>query len=138
MEAFMITIVIADDHQLVRQGIKAILGEIKDIEIIGEAVDGVEAINVIGKLQPDVAIIDIVMPCLNGIQSIEKIAALNLKTKIIVLSMFSDITMVQQALLKGARGYLVKRSVTNELLPAIETVLKGEVYLSPIIGEIEE
>jgi two-component system response regulator NreC len=134
----MITIVIADDHQLVRQGIKAILGGNKDIEVIGEAVDGVEAINVIGGLKPDVAILDIVMPCLNGIQSIEKLTALNLKTKIIVLSMFSDITIVQQALLKGAKAYLVKRSVTNELLPAIEKVLKGEVYLSPLISEIKK
>jgi DNA-binding NarL/FixJ family response regulator len=132
----MITVVIVDDHLLVRRGIKAILEKNKDINIIGEAADGVEAISVVASLKPDVAIIDIIMPRLNGIQAIEKITALDLKTKIIVISMYSEVTTVQQALEKGAYGYLVKRSITDELLLAIEIVSKGEIYLSPVITQI--
>jgi DNA-binding NarL/FixJ family response regulator len=132
----MTTVVIVDDHLLVRRGIKAILEKNKDIHIIGEAADGVEAISIVAGLKPDVAIIDIIMPRLNGIQAIEKITALDLKTKIIVISMYLEVTMVQQALEKGADGYLVKRSIADELLPAIEIVSKGEIYLSPVITQI--
>jgi DNA-binding NarL/FixJ family response regulator len=131
----MIQVIIADDHNLVRQGIRAILEKTEDIEVIGEAEDGQEAVTLVEKLKPDVVVMDMAMPRLNGTQALEKIQALGLETKVVILSMYSDTIMVRQALKTGARGYLLKRSVTAELLFAIRAAAQGEIYLSPSVSK---
>lgn len=131
----MIRVIIADDHHLVRQGIRALLDKADNIEVIGEAADGQEAIELVQRLVPDVAVVDISMPRLDGAQAIERIYKLGLPTRMIILSMHSDITVIQQVLKQGARGYLLKRSVTEELILAIRAAYQGELYLSPAISE---
>jgi DNA-binding NarL/FixJ family response regulator len=131
---FVITVIIVDDHNLVRQGIKAILEKVADIEVIGEAADGQEAVTLVSRLKPKVVLMDIALPNLNGVQAAAKIQALNIDTRIVILSMYSDAVMVRQALQNGARGYLLKQSVTEELLLAIQAANRDEIYLSPAIA----
>jgi DNA-binding NarL/FixJ family response regulator len=130
----VIRVVLADDHHLVRQGIRALLERVKDIEVVGEAADGQEAVDLVQRLTPDVLVMDIAMPRLTGIQATERLRALGAATQVVVLSMYSDETLVRQALRSGARGYLLKRSVTEELLVAIRAAVRGEIYLSPAIS----
>jgi DNA-binding NarL/FixJ family response regulator len=130
----MIKVVIADDHHLVRQGIHALLEKAPDIEVIGEAEDGQQAIELVEKHVPDVLVIDISMPRLNGIQATQRVQSLRLPTQFVMLSMHSDDLMVRQALRNGAHGYLLKKSVAEELLLAIRAAAQGETYLSPSIS----
>jgi DNA-binding NarL/FixJ family response regulator len=131
----MIRVIIADDHHLVRQGIRALLQNAGDIEVIGEAATGQEAVELTEKLKPDVVVMDISMPRLDGIQATERIVALSLPTQVVVLSMHSDATIVQQLLRRGVKGYLLKRSITEELLLAVRAASQGEIYLSPTISD---
>jgi DNA-binding NarL/FixJ family response regulator len=132
----MIRVIVADDHHLVRQGIRALLEKAKDIQVVGEAADGVEAIQLVKELRPDVMVMDIVMPRMNGTQVLDQIQALKLAVRVVILSMYSDETIVRQALRSGARGYLLKRSVTEELLLAVRSASMNEVYLSPAVSSI--
>jgi len=129
-----IRVIIADDHHLVRQGIRALLEKADDIEVIGEAADGQEAVELVERLAPDVLVMDIAMPRLDGNQALGRVHALGVATQVVMLSMYSDETLVRQALRNGARGYLLKRSVTEELLLAIRAASRGEIYLSPAIS----
>jgi DNA-binding NarL/FixJ family response regulator len=130
----MIRVVIADDHHLVRQGLRALLERASDVEVVGEAADGYEALALTERLLPDVLVLDINMPGMTGIQVVEQLRSRKLATAIVMLSMYSDETLVRQALQKGARGYLLKRSVTEELLLAIRAASGGELYLSPEVS----
>ena len=130
----MIRLVIAEDHHLVRQGIRVLLEREKDIEVVGEAVDGREAVELVQSLTPDVLLMDIAMPRLDGIQALEKLRALNIATQTVILSMYSDDALVRQALHNGARGFLLKGSVSEELLLAIRAADKGAAYLSPAVS----
>lgn len=130
----MIRVIVADDHHLVRQGIRALLDKADDIEVIGEAADGRQAIELVERLTPDVLMLDISMPGLDGIQAIQKVQRLGVATRVVILSMYSDPTLVRQALRGGAKGYLLKRSVTEELLLAVRAASRGETYLSPAIS----
>lgn len=132
----MVRVLIADDHTLVRKGIIALLEKSGEMEVVGEAADGYETLVKINDLHPEVVVMDISMPNLNGIQAIEKVACQGLDVKVVVLSMHSDMATVRQALKKGAKGYLLKCSVTEELLAAIRAAQKGEPYLSPSIAEM--
>jgi DNA-binding NarL/FixJ family response regulator len=132
----MIRVVVADDHHLVRQGIRALLEKAKDIQVVGEAADGSEALQMAKDLHPDVLIMDIVMPRMNGTQALEQLQALKLSPRVVILSMYSDETIVRQALRSGARGYLLKRSVTEELLLAVRSAYHNEVYLSPPVSSV--
>ena len=132
----MVRVILADDHHLVRQGIRSLLEKADDIEIVAEAENGQEAVRLTESLVPDVLVMDINMPRLNGIQATEQIHSLGLTTSIVILSMHSDRTLVRQALSKGARGYLLKRSVVEELLLAVRAASQGESYLSPAISEV--
>jgi DNA-binding NarL/FixJ family response regulator len=129
-----IRVIIADDHHLVRQGIRALLEKADDIEVIAEAADGQEAVELVERLAPDVLVMDIAMPRLNGNQATGRIRALGAVTQVVILSMYSDETLVRQALRSGAKGYLLKRSVTEELLLAVRAASRGEIYLSPAIS----
>ncbi len=130
----MIRVVVADDHHLVRQGICALLDKSSDIEVIGEAADGQEAIELTRRLRPDVLVMDLSMPRLSGAQAVERICAMDLSTRVIMLSMYSDTALVRQSLRSGAMGYLLKGSVMEELLLAIRAASRGEMYLSPAIS----
>jgi DNA-binding NarL/FixJ family response regulator len=132
----MIRVILADDHHLVRKGIRALLEKSKDMQIVGEAQDGLEAVELAERLAPDVLVMDIAMPRLNGIQAAERIRASQPATRVVILSMHSDRTLVKQALRNGALGYLLKRSVTEELLLAVQAASQGEFYLSPAISGI--
>ena len=130
----MIRVVVAEDHHLVRQGIRALLERTDDITVVGEAANGHEAVELVKRLAPDVLVIDIAMPRLDGLQAIGRMHAHGLPTRAVLLSMYSDETLVRQALRKGARGYLLKRSVVEELLLAIRAANRGDLYLSPAIS----
>ncbi|MEI7988002.1 MAG: response regulator transcription factor [Chloroflexota bacterium] len=132
----MINVLIAEDHVLVRQGIRALLDKMSEVEVIGEASNGHEAIDMIRALKPDVTIMDIGMPMMSGIQALEKIQMENLNTKVVILSMHSDEVLVRQVLRSGAKGYLLKNSLKEELLLAIRAANQGNVYLSPAISGI--
>jgi DNA-binding NarL/FixJ family response regulator len=130
----VIRVILAEDHHLVRQGIRALLERAADVEVVGEAADGQEAVELVQRLTPDVLVMDIAMPRLDGTQATERIRALGVATQVVILSMHSDETLVRQMLRSGAKGYLLKRSVTEELLLAVRAATRGEVYLSPAIS----
>ena len=130
----MIRVVLAEDHHLVREGIRALLERADDIEVVGEAADGQEAVELVQRLVPDVLVMDIAMPRLDGTQATERVRALGVATQVVILSMHSDETLVRQTLRSGARGYLLKRSVTEELLLAVRAAVRGEIYLSPAVS----
>jgi DNA-binding NarL/FixJ family response regulator len=127
-------ILVVDDHTLLRSGLASIIAKLPDMEVIAEAGDGREALKIVRDLQPDIVLMDIAMPELNGLESAERILAIHPKTKIIVLSMHSDKENVAQALKIGAAGYLLKDAATTELEMALRSVALGQLYLSPAIS----
>lgn len=131
----MIRIVVADDHQLVRQSIVSLIEKAEDMEVVGEAADGHETLDLVQRKRPDVAMLDIAMPLLNGIETTRRIQTLSVDTRVVILSMHSEEDVVRQALRCGASGYLLKKSVVEELLIAIRSANKGEIYLSPSIAQ---
>ena len=132
----MIRVLIAEDHLMVRAGIRALLEKAGDVNILGEASNGQEAIELVQKLNPDVLVMDIMMPRLNGIQAAEHIRRLKTPTRILLLSMYSDQGLVYQALQNGVKGYVLKSSVSDELLWAVHAVAEGKTYLSSHISEM--
>lgn len=131
----MIKIVIADDHHLIRQSIVSLFDQVDDIEVVGEAADGHETLKLTQRTRPDIVMVDIAMPLLNGIETTRRIREMAIDTRVIILSMYSDEDVVRQALRSGAKGYLLKSSVVEELLIAIRSACKGEIYLSPSIAQ---
>ena len=132
----MIRILIAEDHQLVREGIRALLEKAGDIKVVGEASNGKEAVDMVQELKPDVLVMDIMMPRLNGIQAAEQLFNLKNPTYTLLLSMYSDPGFVQKALQFGVKGYVLKSSVSDELLTAVRTVAAGKLFLSPSIADV--
>ena len=132
----MIRVVIADDHLMVRAGIRALLEKAGDIEVLAEAANGQEAVNAVQELVPDVLIMDIMMPRMNGIQAAENIRERKLPVKILLISMYSEPGLVHQALQSGVKGYVLKSSASDELLRAVHAVANGQTYLSSPVSEI--
>ena len=132
----MIHVLIAEDHLMVRAGIRALLEKAGDIHVMGEASNGQEAIEMTETLKPDVLIMDIMMPRMNGIQAAENIREMKLPTYILLLSMYSDEGFVHQALQHGVKGYVLKSSVSDELLQAVRSVAGGKTFFSSPISEI--
>ena len=132
----MIRVLIAEDHLMVRAGIRALLEKAGDIHVMGEASNGQEAIEMTEALKPDVLIMDIMMPRMNGIQAAENLRDMKLPTRILLLSMYSDEGFVHQALQHGVKGYVLKSSVSDELLWAVRAVASGKTYLSSPVSEI--
>lgn len=132
----MIRVILADDHHLVRQGICALLEKMGDVEVIAQADNGRQVLTLAEQFKPEVLIVDIAMPQLNGIQVAEQIKTLGLNIKVIILSMHADEMLVRQALKFGVRGYLLKRSVSEELALAVRAAMHDEIYLCPAVGAI--
>ena len=130
-----ITIVIADDHKLVRQGMRSLFETHPGFEVIGEASDGLEAVKLIGDLLPDIALLDVMMPNLNGVETAKLIQQRGFRTKVIFLSMYANAMYAVRGLQSGALGYVLKDSDFSEILQAIEIVLKGKRYISTAIAD---
>ena len=130
-----ITVLLADDHTVVRQGLRALLIVDGDIEIVGEAETGRQAVFMAKKLMPDVVVMDIAMPLLNGLEATRQITKQLPNTKVLVLSSYSDDEYVQQLTEAGASGYLVKQTAANDLLKAIREARRGNAFFSPSIAK---
>jgi len=131
----VIRILLADDHVLVRQGFKLILSGQPDMQIAGEAANGREAVEQAEKLQPDIVVMDVTMPELNGIEATRRITTAAPRARVLALSMHKDAVYVREILRAGARGYLLKDSADADLIAAVRSVAKGEAYLSPAISD---
>lgn len=131
-----IRILIADDHKIMLDGLKALIEAQQDMKVVGQALNGREAVKLAHKEKPDMVIIDVAMPDLNGLEAMRQILSENPKTKVIALSMHSDRRYVTGMLSAGASGYILKHCAFEELAHAINTVLSNQVYLSPAIAEI--
>lgn len=124
----MIQVLIVDDHKLVRDGLQALLGREKDIRVVGEARDGVEAVQLIASLAPDVVLLDMEMPRLGGLGVLKQMEASGCPARILVVSMITDESIVASAWEHGARGYISKNSEFGELTRAIRSVYSGTRY----------
>jgi DNA-binding NarL/FixJ family response regulator len=129
-----IRIVLADDHPLMRAGLRLILSRLPEIEIVGEAEDGATALALCESLVPDIVLMDIVMPVMNGLEALEAIRQRGLASRVLILSMLVSEEHVLRALSLGAAGYLVKVAATAELELAIKAVMRGETWLSPPVS----
>ncbi|KQB39655.1 response regulator transcription factor [Flavobacterium aquidurense] len=132
----IIRVVLADDHVFVRDGIKSLLENEANIEVVGEAIDGADAIEVVAESKPDLLIVDIRMPNLTGIEVVEKLRSENNNVKIIMLSMHESEEYVLKSIKAGADGYLLKGSSKEEFLKALHTVAAGGKYFSGDISSI--
>jgi len=130
-----ITVLLADDHIVVRQGLKVLLAAEEGIEIVGEADNGREAVVMTKKFLPDVVVMDIAMPVLNGLEATRQISRAVPSAKVLVLSSYSDDEYIQQLTEAGAAGYLVKQTAANELLKAIREAQLGNAYFSPAVAK---
>ena len=130
----MIRVAIADDHAVVRQGLRTFLELQDDVEVVGEAADGAEAVELVARTEPDVVLLDLVMPRLDGIEAIRHIRARCPATRILVLTSFADDHTVLPAVRAGAAGYLLKDVQPAELVAAIRTVHSGEALLAPAVA----
>jgi two-component system, NarL family, response regulator NreC len=130
-----ISVLLADDHLVVRKGLRSILERQPGIQVVGEAADGHEAVALAETLSPEVVIMDITMPHLNGIDAAAQIVKRNPKLGVIILSVHSDETYILRALNSGARGYLLKDSAETDLVKAVDTVAQGKPFFSPAIAE---
>ncbi len=128
-------ILLADDHAVVRQGFRLILNAQPDLEIVGEAGNGHEAVELAERLQPDIVIMDVAMPGLSGIEATRRLTAGAPRARVLALSMHKDSVYVREMLKAGARGYLLKDALDTDLLAAVQALARGDGYLSPAISD---
>ena len=128
------TILLVDDHRIVREGLRTLLGQQPDLEVVGEAADGRDAVTQARLLRPDVIVMDIAMPELNGVEATRLILAELPQVRIVALSMYADRRFVAEILRAGALGYVLKDGAFEELALAIRTITEGKTYLSPSIA----
>ena len=129
-----IRVMLADDHKILREALRSVLEHESDIEVVAEAKDGKEAIDLALNANPDLIVMDIGMPGLDGIEATRRILAKNSAIKVVALSTYSDKRIAQQMIEAGAKGYVVKAAGGDELLNAIRSVMEGELYFSPEIA----
>lgn len=130
-----IKVLLADDHTVVRQGINSLLKAEADIEVVGEAENGRQAVQMAKTLLPDIVIMDIAMPQLNGLEATRQIIKEGIPTKVLVLSSYSDDEYVHQLTEAGAAGYLIKQTAANDLIKAIREAYRGNAFFSPSISK---
>jgi len=131
----MIKILLADDHRIVRQGIRVLLEAESDFNILAEAKDGLEAISMVECLHPDILLLDLIMPEMNGLEVTKEVKKRFPKTKVVILTMHANEAYVLEALQAGAQGYVIKDSSSEELMRAIREVAAGRRYLGPPLSE---
>jgi DNA-binding NarL/FixJ family response regulator len=124
-------IIIADDHKIFREGLSSLLKSLEQVEVLAEAEDGRSLVEMVKKLRPEMVILDVAMPGMNGIEAAKQIQAIDDKIKLLALSMHSDSRFVKQMLQAGAAGYLLKDCAFDELTLAMQTINKNQIYLSP-------
>jgi two-component system response regulator NreC len=129
-------ILLADDHTLMRHGLRKIIEEQPEWEVVAETGDGREAVRLAVELKPDVAVLDIAMPLLNGIEATRQIARRAPPVRILILSMYSDESYIVQALRAGAHGYLLKDSADVDLIRAVTVVRQGKSFFSPVVAKV--
>lgn len=134
--AGQISVLLADDHTILREGLRSLLAAAPDINVVGEAQTGREAVQLTRRLKPAVVVMDIAMPLLNGLEATRQIRTSDPSTKVLVLSMHSDSEYVEKVLEAGAAGYLVKQTGASDLLTAIREIQRGNVFLSPSISRL--
>ncbi|HEY1948118.1 MAG TPA: response regulator transcription factor [Bryobacteraceae bacterium] len=134
MPGGIIKILLADDHTIVRQGLKLILSAHADMQVLAEAANGREAVDLAAKLHPDIVLMDVAMPEVNGIEATRQMVAANTRIRILVLSMHKESVYVREILRAGARGYILKDAIDTELLTAIRSVARGDGYISPAVS----
>lgn len=130
-----ITVLLVDDHMMLRQGMRALLMTEPDFEVVGEAENGRQAVELAGKLQPDVVVMDIAMPQLNGLEATRRIAKDAPRTKVLILSSYSDDKFVQELTEAGAIGYFLKQTAAPEFIKAVREADKGKICFSPSISK---
>lgn len=130
-----ITVLLADDHTVVRQGLRALLGGETDLEVVGEAENGRQAVKLANELKPDVVLMDVAMPLLNGMEATRQIVKSLPRTKVLILSTYGQDEYVRQVTQAGAAGYLLKHTAANDLLKAIRQVKAGNAFFSPAIAQ---
>jgi two-component system response regulator NreC len=131
-----IRLVVADDHAILRTGLRMLINAQPDMEVVGEAEDGIEAVQAVQKVNPDVVILDVTMPRSGGLDAIKHIAARNRSTRVLLLTMHEEPAYLRTALAAGASGYVLKKSVDADLLSAIRAVSKGRTYVDSELAEI--
>lgn len=130
-----ITILLADDHPVVRQGLRALLEAQADLQVIGETGDGLEGLHLVNQLKPDILVADITMPGLNGLDVTKQVTQFSSHTRVIILSMHSTEAFVAEALKNGAAGYVLKDSTPTDLIQAVHEVAAGKRFLSPKVAQ---
>ena len=127
-------IILADDHKMFREGIKSIIEKRDDLKVIGEADDGLELLGLLGKVLPDMIVLDISMPKMRGIETAKEIKALYHHIKLLILTMHKNPEYLQHAILSGVDGYLLKEDAHTDLFSAIDTIRQGRAFISPILS----
>ena len=129
-----ITVLLSDDHAIVREGLRLLLEKADDIQVVGEAADGHQSVRETKRLQPDVVVLDLSMPLLNGLEAARQIAREVPSSRVLILSAYTDDAYVEHAMKAGAAGYLMKETAGNDLLRAIREVAKGNAFFSPAVA----
>jgi DNA-binding NarL/FixJ family response regulator len=129
-----IQILIADDHGVLRAGLRALLESEPDMQVVGEAADGREALRLVEELRPEILLLDVSMPGIDGIDTARQLKKSHPKTRVLILTMHEDVVLAREALQAGASGYLIKRAVESELISAIHAVARGDMYLHPAVA----
>jgi len=132
----MVTVALADDHVVVRQGLRLLLESDPEFVVVGEAADGLEALDLVKRHKPKVLVADLMMPRLDGLETARRLSRLKLDTRVIILTMYGDEAYVLDALGSGAAGYVIKESAGADLFQAIRDVAAGRHYLSPLLSEV--
>lgn len=130
-----ISIIIADDHAVLRSGLKALLNCSPQFEVIAEAGNGLEAVKLVGELHPDILILDLAMPIMNGVECIKEIRSRGMNCPILVLTMYDDEEFIKEVMQSGANGYLLKKSADTELMEAILRIHAGRKYLNETVSQ---
>lgn len=136
MSSDNIRVILVDDHAVVRAGLKAVLGTARDIEVVGEASNGREAVALAERLRPDVAVMDLSMPEMDGREATQEIVKKELPTRVLVLTMHAEEEYLMSALQAGVAGYLVKSAADKELVTAVRALAHGDVYMGPGAGRV--
>ena len=131
----MVTVALADDHVVVRQGLRLLLESDPEFVVVGEAGDGIEALELVKRRKPKVLLVDLMMPGMDGLETTRRVSRLKLGTRVVILTMWGDEAFVLDALASGADGYVVKESCGAELFQAVRDAVAGRRYLSPLLSE---